>query len=79
MGQNKDSVHGLGEQRQIVGTREVSTKCFHDTHIANHGQPHLSSLQSQEQTKPATAQQELGMVQRTWIGWVTSIYPTKAR
>lgn len=60
MGQNKDSVHGRGEQRQIAGTRDVSSKCFHSTHIASCGQPPLGSHQSQKPAKPATAQQGSG-------------------
>lgn len=45
VGQNKHSVQGLGEQRQLAGTRGVSCKCLYGTHMASCGHTDFSGHQ----------------------------------
>lgn len=64
VGQHKYSVQGLGEPRQIAGSRGISCKCLQGTHITSYGQRDIGSHLSQKPTKLDTAQQGLRQVQR---------------
>lgn len=60
----------VSNECQIAGTREVSCKCVHGTHIAGPGQTSISSHQSvakANQTSHCTARTQEGTEDVDWL------------